>query len=387
MTSNSVFFYSSEFLTYKFKKGHPFDQLRVLLTLDLLKKSSYINESHIKIPREATDDELLLAHSSEYIQSIRRASNNESANDDVLLYGINTEDTPSFKNMDKASRVIVGATLDAVDYVMTNIGSHAMNLGGGLHHAHRSKASGFCIYNDISIAIEYITRKYGLRVLYIDTDAHHGDGVQWNFYDRADVCTVSIHETGRYLYPGTGAVNERGKGTGYGYCFNVPLDAYTQDESFLKTCKEVISEVAEFFQPDIIITQNGVDAHHLDPLTHLSTSMKPFIELPYIAHELAHKYCNGRWVAVGGGGYDIWRVVPRAWSYIWTTMTDQGIPIGNLPESWINDWQPLTNSKLPSLWHEDEEVSFIARKKDIEEKNEMTVQKCLQYIRNELKRQ
>jgi acetoin utilization protein AcuC len=386
MSRNSVFFYSTEFLNYKFNKGHPFDQFRVLLTLDLLKKSNNISEHNILEPKIASEEMLLLAHSTEYINAVKRASSGLVMKDDDLIFGLNTEDTPTFKNMDVASRLIVGATLDAVNYVINNPGSHAVNLAGGLHHSHNSKASGFCIYNDIAIAIEYLTKNFGMKVLYVDTDAHHGDGVQWSFYDRSDVCTVSFHETGRYLYPGTGAVNERGKGLGYGYAFNVPFDAYTQDESLIKCYKDVIYEVAEYFQPDFIITQNGVDAHHLDPLTHLSSSLKPFMEIPHIAHEIAHKYCKGRWVALGGGGYDIWRVVPRAWSYLWTILSDRGIPIGQLPEEWIKSWQEKTTTDLPIFWHEDEVVSFIPRKKDIEEKNEMTVQKCLQYIRNDLKK-
>lgn len=155
-------------------------------------------------------------------------------------------------------------------------------------------------------------KKYGARVLYVDTDAHHGDGVQWAFYEESDVCTLSIHETGRYLFPGTGSVNEKGQGQGFGFSINVPVDAFTEDESFLEVYETSFREVIEFFKPDVILTQNGADAHYLDPLTHLSSTIRIFKEIPRIAHKLAHEYCEGRWIAVGGGGYDIWRVVPRA---------------------------------------------------------------------------
>ncbi|MCY9291089.1 acetoin utilization protein AcuC, partial [Bacillus haynesii] len=131
--------------------------------------------------------------------------------------------------------------------------------------------------------------------------------VQFTFYDDPSVCTVSIHETGRYLFPGTGQVQERGHGEGYGYAFNIPLDAFTEDESFLDSYRTAVSEIAAFFKPDVILSQNGADAHYYDPLTHLCTTMKIYEEIPKLAHELAHTYCNGRWIAVGGGGYDIWR--------------------------------------------------------------------------------
>ncbi|MDG2794977.1 acetoin utilization protein AcuC, partial [Vibrio parahaemolyticus] len=179
----------------------------------------------------------------------------------------------------EASALLVGGTLTAVDAVLSGKVKHALNLGGGLHHGFRGKASGFCIYNDSSIAMKYIQKKYGLRVLYIDTDAHHGDGVQWSFYDDPNVCTISLHETGRYLFPGTGAVNERGQGNGYSYSFNVPLDAFTEDESFLDSYRTVVREVAAYFKPDIILTQNGADAHYYDPLTHLCATMSIYREI------------------------------------------------------------------------------------------------------------
>ena len=225
-------------------------------------------------------------------------------------------------------------------------------MGGGLHHGFRGKASGFCIYNDSSIAMKYIQKKYGLRVLYIDTDAHHGDGVQWSFYDDPNVCTISLHETGRYLFPGTGAVNERGQGNGYSYSFNVPLDAFTEDESFLESYRTVVKEVAAYFKPDIILTQNGADAHYYDPLTHLCATMNIYREIPKLAHEIANEYCDGRWIAVGGGGYDHWRVVPRAWALIWLEMNNIQNISGYLPPEWIEAWKGQAETELPLTWED-----------------------------------
>lgn len=284
--------------------------------------------------------------------------------------------------MHEASALLVGGTLTAVDAVMTGQSLHALNLGGGLHHGFRGKASGFCIYNDSSVAIKYLQKKYGARVLYVDTDAHHGDGVQWSFYDDPDVCTLSIHETGRYLFPGTGTINERGQGKGYGYSFNIPVDAFTEDESWLECYKASFKEVIEYFKPDVILTQNGADSHYYDPLTHLSATMKIFREIPKLAHEMAHKYCEGRWIAVGGGGYDIWRVVPRAWARVWLEMTDNDIS-GPLSKEWLDSWQPESPVPLPAEWDDMEDIyEPIPRKPEITEKNALTLEKVLYPIRS-----
>src|SRR5690606_16513500 len=159
-----------------------------------------------------------------------------------------------FPNMHEASAMLVGGTLTAVDEVKEGRANYALNLGGGLHHGFQGKASGFCVYNDSSVAIKHIQKKYNARVLYIDTDDHQGDGVKWTFNDDPNVCTLSIHETGRYLFPGTGAVTERGNGEGYGTSFNFPIDAFTEDESFLTIYKTAIEEIAAYFKPDVILT-------------------------------------------------------------------------------------------------------------------------------------
>ena len=251
------------------------------------------------------------------------------------------------------------------------------------HYGFRGKASGFCIYNDSSVAIKYIQKQYNARVLYVDTDAHHGDGVQWSFYDDDSVCTFSIHETGRYLFPGTGNTNERGQGKGYGYSFNIPVDAFTEDESWLHAYTTALKEITAFFKPDVILTQNGADSHFHDPLTHLSATMKIYEQIPKLAHELAHQYCNGRWIAVGGGGYDIWRVVPRAWSRIWLEMIGLSYLSGDLPFSWLETWQSQSPVQLPTTW-EDPDYLYppIPRKQEITEKNMKTVEKLLYPLRS-----
>jgi acetoin utilization protein AcuC len=382
MINESVFIYSPELLKYKFSPNHPFNQFRLKLTLDLLVKSNAIEEKDIIPPRQASKEELLLFHDPFYVDAVELAGHGKLSNERAESYGLDTDDSPIFPNMHEASSLLVGGSLTAVEYVMSGKAKHALNLGGGLHHGFRGKASGFCIYNDSSIAIKYIQEKYQARVLYIDSDAHHGDGVQWAFYDDPNVCTLSIHETGRYLFPGTGNITERGEGKGYGFSFNIPVDAFTEDESWLYCYRTAVSEVAAFFKPDVILTQNGADSHYWDPLTHLSLTMKTYKEIPKLAHEIAHQYCDGRWIAVGGGGYDIWRVVPRAWSYIWLEMTKNNPTFDQLPQAWVDKWQEQAPDKLPLLWQDEENIyTPIPRKAEITEKNEQTLEKALYPIR------
>jgi acetoin utilization protein AcuC len=386
MKKNSIFVYSDELLRYRFSDQHPFNQFRLTLTIDLLNELNAIHKDEIVPARMATEEELSLNHDTAYINAVKQASVGQLQEERAESFGIGTEDTPIFPNMHDASAYLVGGTLTAVDYVMTGKVNHAVHLGGGLHHGFRGKASGFCIYNDSSVAIRYLQEKYNARVLYIDTDAHHGDGVQWSFYDDPNVCTLSIHETGRYLFPGTGNVNERGHGKGYGYSFNIPLDAFTEDESWLEAYEKSFREVAEFFKPDVILTQNGADAHYHDPLTHLSSSIEIYKAIPKLAHELAHKYCDGKWIAVGGGGYDIWRVVPRAWALIWLEMSERMEFTKSFPSNWTNRWQEKAGVQLPSSWFDSKQMyPPIPRKNEITEKNKMTVDKALYSIRQQLK--
>ncbi|GAA0332888.1 acetoin utilization protein AcuC [Bacillus carboniphilus] len=385
MSKDSLFIFSDDLLQYAFGNNHPFNQFRLTLTIDLLKEIQALDTADIRKPRKATDEEIAYIHTPSYIEAVKLASIGQLEASRAEEFGLGTDDTPMFPNMHDASAFIVGGALSAVDAVMSGDYKHAIHLGGGLHHGFRGKASGFCVYNDSSVAIAYLLKKYNARVLYVDTDAHHGDGVQWSFYDEPNVCTLSIHETGRYLFPGTGEVHERGQGKGYGTSFNIPVDAFTEDESWLDMYEKSLTEVAEFFKPDIIITQNGVDAHFHDPLTHLCGTMNIYKRIPQLAKKVAEQYCNGRWIAVGGGGYDIWRVVPRAWSLIWLTMTDQldKIHSDRLPKSWVEKWQDKSPVTLPSTWM-DPPGSYtpIPRKAEITEKNKRTLEKALYPIRS-----
>lgn len=382
MTCNAAFIYGDELLQYHFHKDHPFNQIRVSLAKDLLEADNHLERNDMIKPRKATDEELVLFHDKVYVETVKKCGTNQLTEKEALPFGLGTQDTPIFPKMHEATAMLVGGTLQAIDAVLKDGYTHALNISGGLHHGLKRKASGFCVYNDAAVGIKYIREKYDLRVLYIDTDAHHGDGVQWAFYEDPNVCTLSIHETGRYLFPGTGAVNERGIKDGHGYTFNVPIDAFTQDESFLQVFETAVAKVAAFFKPDIIVSQNGADAHFHDPLTHLCASMRIYERIPTLVHELAHTYCQGRWIGLGGGGYDHWRVTPRAWAQIWQVMRYGKVKKGALPEAWLAKWQERSPVQLPAYWDDPESVlPTIPRKSEIAEKNERMLQEAMKYAR------
>src|SRR5579883_2467501 len=315
--------------------------------------------------RPASLEELGLVHTSDYIAAVQRlsvpekveiASSGLSAGEVraqrmklALRYGFDDGDTPALPGMHEVTARIVGGTLVAMSAVMglPEGGTfaegerplHVFHPAGGLHHAWANRASGFCIYNDAAVAIAHALRSSEAKVLYIDFDAHHGDGVQRAFYDEPRVMTVSLHETGRYLFPGTGDVLELGKGSGRGYSVNVPLEPFTEDDSYIEVIDTLLSPLVTAFGPDVIISQHGCDTHAWDPLTHLSLTTRGIEAQIKLVHQLAHRYCQGRWVALGGGGYDLYRVVPRAWSVLWAEMSGQEVP-EKLPEEWVARWKP-----------------------------------------------
>lgn len=385
MKRKAAFVYSDALLNYHFHEEHPFNQKRVLLTKELLEYTNTLEQSDICPPRKATEDELALFHSRDYIELVKKASNGQLKENEGIEYGLGTEDTPIFEQMHEAASYLVGGTLTAVEQVLEGKAEHALHLGGGLHHGLQRKASGFCIYNDGAVAIKYIRKKYGLKVLYVDTDAHHGDGVQWAFYDDPNVCTFSIHETGRYLFPGTGEVNERGIREGHGYTFNLPIDAFTQDDSFIEVYETALKEITEFFKPDVIVTQNGADAHCFDPLTHLCGTMKIYEIIPMLAREMALKYADGKWIGLGGGGYDMWRVAPRAWAQVWHVMKTGRPAEGILPLEWVETWQREAPVELPKYWHDVQDaIPTIPRKEEISEKNRKTLSALLNDVRRNI---
>jgi len=334
---------------YRFRPGHPLNPRRLELTVELIRRLGLAGDEDrpIVAPRAATEEELLLVHTPEYVDAVRRLSAPGTDRTMAAAFGLGTEDTPVVEGMHEAGLCVVGATLTAAELVMTGRVRRAFAPSGGLHHAMPARASGFCVYNDLAVAIRWIQKRYGARVLYIDYDAHHGDGVQGVFYGDPEVLTVSFHESGRYLFPGTGFVDELGEGDGYGYSVNVPLDAGTEDGSWLAAFTDLVPALADAFRPDVIVLQNGCDGHVLDPLADLRATTGLFEALVGVVSDVADRHCGGRIVATGGGGYAVYAVVPRAWTLVWGALCGDAPPDA-IPEDWLEAVRAESGEAVPS---------------------------------------
>jgi acetoin utilization protein AcuC len=366
---------------YGFGGDHPFNPLRVRLALELCEALGLLEDYRVVSCGSATDEDLTTVHSLTYVRMVQKAGRGEGDLSGLLDYGLGTPDNPIFPDMHGACARVVGGVLAACRLVMEGAAEHAMCISGGLHHAMRSRASGFCVYNDAGVAISRLKEEHpGIRIAYVDTDAHHGDGVQWMFYSDPDVLTVSMHESGRYLFPGSGEVDEKGSNGGIGYSVNVPLEPFTDDESWISCFETVVPEALRAFDPDLILSQNGCDGHALDPLTHLSATTRLYEHVPHRIHDLAHELCGGRWVATGGGGYDIWRVVPRAWTSLWATVSHQELP-ERVSEEWLSRWSGKSPVGLPSLMRDHrEDYPQGPRTSKIAERNLRTVDEVVENV-------
>ena len=335
------FVYSDAFQKYNFGPTHPLRPTRLKLTFELMKASGLFNSPSIKMiePRQAQRGELLLFHDESYLRLVERMSESGSG---FLDMG----DTPAFKGCYEASSLAVGASLTAVDTVMSGIATHAMNIAGGLHHAHPSRASGFCIFNDPAVSIAYLKEKYSLdRILYLDIDAHHGDGVMYGFYSDESVLDIDFHEDGHALFPGTGFTEETGAGSASGIKINVPLPPFTGDETYLKLFKKIVPVAVRKFNPQILLVQCGADSHANDLLAHLQLTTRSYCEIASTVHQLAHEVSDGRLVIFGGGGYNPSNVA-RAWTLIAATLVGSNIP-DDIPKDWRRLFEALVGEKAP----------------------------------------
>jgi len=297
-------------LRYDFGDQHPLTPRRFRPSLDLMRT---LGATRFVAPRVATDDELLRLHTRDYIHTVKAFS------DDPFMpprSGIGPGDCPQFDDMHEVSAAVAGGSIDAVASIVGGDAQHAFHPGGGLHHAMAGHASGFCIYNDVALGVAK-ARDAGHRVLYVDLDVHHGDGTQALFWDDPEVMTFSIHETGMTLFPGSGFVGERGGAGAEGTAVNVPVQPYTGDGSWLEAVQAVVPALAEAFRPTFLVTQHGCDTHAYDPLAPRRRTTDAYGAATVLLDDIAHSFCDGRWFATGGGGYDAYRVVPRSWSLVW----------------------------------------------------------------------
>jgi acetoin utilization protein AcuC len=344
--------YSPDLVGYDHGPQHPLRPVRVMLTRELIAAYGILDDDRVReVPaRVAADEELLLVHTERYLDAVKTAGSGEPS--EAWMFGFGPGDNPIFPNMHEASARVVGASLVAAEAVVSGSAEHAFNPAGGLHHAMPERASGFCVYDDPAVAIAWMLEQGINRVAYVDVDVHHGDGPQAIFYDDPRVLTISLHESGRYLFPGTGFVDERGKGEAEGTVVNVPLPPYTSDEPWLEAFSRIVPPFVKEFGPDVLVTQLGCDTHHSDPLAHLSLSTHAYRETAKAFHELAHELTGGRWVATGGGGYQWARVVPRAWTIYFAEMAGVEIP-DSIPDSWLAVASEHAGGDVPERLSED----------------------------------
>jgi acetoin utilization protein AcuC len=322
-------------LEYDFGPSHPMSPIRLELTARLARDLGVFDLPGVVLAPidQATDAQLTAVHTAEYVKAVRAASADPDHLNPAL--GLGTDDVPVFAGMHEASARIAGGTLDAAMAVWRGEAAHAVNIAGGLHHAMPGRASGFCVYNDIAVAIQGLLDDGAQRVAYVDIDVHHGDGVERIFWDEPRVMTISLHETGRVLFPGTGYAHDIGGPHAQGQAVNVAFPPGTSDGPWLRAFHAVVPPLLRSFEPEILITQQGCDSHLLDPLAHMALSLDAQRESYVTLHDLAHDTADGKWVALGGGGYEIVDVVPRAWSHLLAIAAHHPIDPGTeVPETW-----------------------------------------------------
>jgi len=330
----TAFIYSERYQHFDYGPGHPLRIERLALTYELCRSYGLLDLPTTRLieARDATEDEVVAFHRPDYLD-VFRAADRGNPPPNLWDYGLGTSDNPAFPGMYGWSLLSTGASLQAMALVDSGEVGCAFNMAGGLHHAAASRAAGFCYFNDAAVVIKHLLRR-GRRVAYVDIDAHHGDGVQFGFYETDQVLTISIHESGETLFPGTGFAEEIGRGRGIGYAVNVPLLAGSDDEIFLWALDQVVPPLLTAFNPDVVVTQLGADTHRTDPLTNLAMTTTGFAEAVRRLQPLSR-----RWIALGGGGYNL-ENVPRSWTLAWATMNHREVP-DDMPESFLDTFQRL----------------------------------------------
>jgi acetoin utilization protein AcuC len=344
-------------LAYDLGGDHPFNPLRLELTIALATQLGVLDGVALHRPEPADDTEIERVHEISYVSAVRQAP---MVGWDVG-HGLGTPDNPVFAQMHEASSLVVGASLLAANKIATGAANRAVNIAGGLHHAMRDHASGFCVYNDCAVAISWLLDNGVDRVAYIDVDVHHGDGVQAAFYDDPRVLTISLHQSPITLWPGTGRVTELGGRGAEGTAVNIPLPPHTRDPAWLRAFHAVVPSLLKEFRPDVLVTQCGVDTHEEDPLADLWLSVDGHREIYRVLRSLAEDHAGGKWLALGGGGYQLLRVVPRSWTHLLATVLDRDVdPATALPIEWVNDvLRRAPGAQLPRTMGEDRDTAFV----------------------------
>ncbi|QCY47923.1 Acetoin utilization protein AcuC [Glutamicibacter creatinolyticus] len=349
--------WDEKYLQYKFSDYHPMHPSRLELTMRLSQELGVMRGANLEVapPTVAADNELLTVHSQDYLDQVRRVSQDPTLQ--APDYGLGTEDDPAFAGMHEASARLFGGSLVAAEAIVQQKAVRAVNFAGGMHHAAREKASGFCIYNDAAAAIQYLLDQGVQRVCYIDVDAHHGDGTESLFWDEERVLTISIHESGMSLFPGTGFANEIGGERARGSAVNLALPAMTGDAGWMRAYHAVVPQLVKAFEPEVIVSQHGCDSHRDDDLTNLKLSVDAQRQVALDISQLADEVCEGRWIATGGGGYNVTAVVPRTWSHLIAIAADKPVPLRTyVPETFRRYVLETYGKAMPYLMGDDAEL-------------------------------
>ena len=339
--------YDESLTAYDFGPTHPMAPVRVDLTVSLAREAGVLDRVRVVAAPDATEDDLVTVHDPALIEAVMATSREPQRTN--LALGLGSDDNPTFAHMHEAARHVVGASKEAARLVWSGEVDHAANIAGGLHHAMPDRVSGFCVYNDVAVAIRWLLAQGARRVAYVDCDVHHGDGVEKVFYDDPRVLTISLHETGQMLFPGTGFPGDSGGPDAVGSAVNVALPPGTADAGWLRAFHAVVPPLVREFAPDVLVTQQGCDSHRDDPLAHLALSVDGQRATYLALHDLAHEVADGKWVAFGGGGYAVVDVVPRAWTHLLAAVG--GVPLDpeqETPADWREEVAERIGVRAPS---------------------------------------
>lgn len=350
--SHDVFVVWDDSVTeYNFGPAHPMHPLRLDLTAKLATDLNIFDHPrvHLNAIPQVDDDELAKLHSVDFIEAVKDAGKTaELPKETIAAYGVGTEDVPRFDEIHEASGRLFMGSLEAAKAITSGSYVRAVNFCGGMHHAMPGKASGFCVYNDVAAGIQHFLDSGYERIVYIDLDAHHGDGVEQFFWDDQRVLTISLHENGRFLFPGTGFAADIGGLQAAASAMNVALPPRTGDDDWLRAFDATVPQVLREFKPQVIVSQHGCDGHRTDPLTHLRLSIDSMRRATEWVRDLADELCDGKWLATGGGGYSIIEVVPRTWSQVVAISAGIDIAPGTeIPQRWRDYVMTLTGREAP----------------------------------------
>ena len=355
MSPRAAVVWTPDFLGYDLGDDHPLDPVRLDLTIRLATALGVLEGVEPLVPKPAPDEEVQRVHVPAYLAAVKAAPDMPFG----VGHGLGTEDNPIFAGMHEASALVCGGSLLAAKEIAEGRAERAVNIAGGLHHAMPDHASGFCVYNDCAVAISWLLDHGFDRIAYVDVDVHHGDGVQAAFYRDPRVLTISLHQHPMTLWPGTGWPGEAGEGPAMGTAVNVPLPPGTADAGWLRAFHAVVPSLVTAFRPQVLVTQCGVDTHAEDPLASLGLSVDGHRAIYRALRDLAEQAAGGKWLATGGGGYGLFRVVPRSWTHLIATVLDREVePHRPLPARWVAHAASLTGQRLPTEMTEGRDTTF-----------------------------